>query len=76
MDTIELIDENGELKKFKIIDTFGVDDYDYAALSPYDDERIMILQIINENGEINFKSIDDQNELNEIIEVYEQMKRG
>lgn len=36
---------------------------------------ILIVEVINEADEVIFKSIEDQNQLNEIIEFYEEMKR-
>lgn len=75
MDSIFLLDENNNEVEFNIIDTFGIDDKNYAALQEPDDDMILIVEVINEDDSLIFKSIEDQNELNEIIEFYEDMKR-
>ena len=75
MNSIFLLDENNNEVEFNIIDTFGIDDKNYAALKKIGDDMIMILEVYNTNDLINFKTIEDSNELNEIIEFYEEMKR-
>ncbi|WP_099320701.1 DUF1292 domain-containing protein [Anaerococcus sp. Marseille-P3625] len=74
MDNIILYDENNNEVKFNIIDTFGVDDKNYCALQKDNDDMILIMEVINNDKEVLFKSISDQKELDEIIELYEQMK--
>lgn len=74
MDNIILYDENNNEVKFNIIDTFGVDDKNYCALQKDNDDMILIMEVINNDKEVLFKSIDDQKELDEIIELYEQMR--
>ncbi|MCW6678053.1 DUF1292 domain-containing protein [Anaerococcus sp. NML200574] len=75
MDSIFLLDENNNEVEFNIEDTFGIDDNNYAALKNPIDDMILIVEVINEADEVIFKSIEDQNQLNEIIEFYEEMKR-
>ena len=75
MNSIFLLDENNNEVEFNIVDTFGIDDKNYAALRKIGDDMIMILEVYNTNDLINFKTIEDSNELNEIIEFYEEMKR-
>ena len=74
MDSIFLLDEDNNEVEFNIIDTFGIDDKNYAALREVDDDMILLVEIIVVGDVINFKSIDDQKELDEIIEFYEDMK--
>lgn len=74
MDNIILYDEDNNEVKFNIIDTFGVDDKNYCALQKDNDDMILILEVINNDKEVLFKSIDDKKELDEIIELYEQMR--
>ena len=74
MDSIFLYDEDNNEVEFNIIDTFGVDDKNFCALQQFDDELIMIMEVINNGDEVLFKSIDNQDELNEIIKLYEEMK--
>lgn len=74
MDSITLYDEDNNEVEFNIIDTFGVDDKNYCALQQYDDELIMIMEVINDEEQVVFKSIENQEELDEIISLYEEMK--
>lgn len=75
MDSIFLLDENNNEVEFNIIDTFGIDDKNYAALEEIGDDMIMIVEVKNSDDIITFKTIEDQKELDEIIDFYEQMKR-
>ena len=75
MDSIFLLDEDNNEVEFNILDTFGIDDKNYAALKEVDDDMILLVEIIVVGDVINFKSIEDQKELDEIIEFYEDMKR-
>ena len=75
MDSIFLLDENNNEVEFNILDTFGIDDKNYAALKEVDDDMILMVEIEIVGDVINFKSIEDQKELDEIIGFYEEMKR-
>ena len=75
MDSIFLLDEDNNEVEFNIIDTFGIDDKNYAALEQVGDDMIMIVEVYNTSDVISFKTIEDQKELDEIIEFYEEMKR-
>lgn len=77
MDKIELMDESGNVEEFQVIDTFGMDDNDYAVLMPVadDDEATMILRIeYDSNGELILVSIEDDAEFEDAVEVYEELK--
>lgn len=74
MDKIILTDENNKEVEFNIIDTFGVDDKDYAVLEPIEEDFLLIYEIIKNDGNISFKTIDNDRELDEIIKIYENMK--
>ncbi|WP_058990407.1 DUF1292 domain-containing protein [Anaerococcus rubeinfantis] len=74
MDKIILTDENNKEVEFNIIDTFGVDDKDYAVLEPLNEDFLLIYEIIKNDDTINFKTIDNDRELDEIIRIYENMK--
>ena len=75
MDSIFLLDENNNEVEFNIIDTFGIDDKNYAAIEEIGDDMIMIVEVKISDDIITFKTIEDQKELDEIIDFYEQMKR-
>lgn len=77
MDKIELIDESGNIEEFQVIDTFGMDDNDYAVLMPVKDyeDSTMILRIeYGVDGELVLVSIEDDNEFEDVVEVYEELK--
>lgn len=78
MSTIVLYDESGNPLRFQVLDVFGMDDQDYAVLLPETDPEAStyILRIEqDENGEPVFVGIDDDDELDEAIEIYEELKR-
>lgn len=75
MDKISLFDEDNNEIEFHIVSTFGVDDKDYAALEPVGEDFVVIFEMIKNDGEVSFKSIEDSEELDEIIEIYEQLER-
>ena len=74
MNSIVLYDEDNNEVEFELIDTFGVDEANYAALKQIDDDLILMVELIESDGEVIFKSIEDQDELDEIIALYEDMK--
>lgn len=74
MDNLILLDEDNNEVEFEILDTFGVDEANYAALKQVEDELILIVEVIEKNNEIELKSIEDQDLLDELIEIYEEMK--
>ena len=74
MDKIILTDENNKEVEFNIIDTFGVDDKDYAVLEPIDEDFLLIYEIIKNDNAISFKTIENDKELDELIRIYENMK--
>jgi hypothetical protein len=75
MDNIILLDKDNKEVEFKILKTFGVDDKDYAALEPIGEDYIVILEMVKKNDEIEFYFIEDQDELDEVIEIFEQLER-
>lgn len=75
---IVLLDEMGNKKEFQVLATFGLDDIDYAALLPLDDIEALtyLLRIeYDELGEPILVGIDDEDELEEVIEVYEEIQK-
>ena len=62
MNKIILTDENNNEVEFNLIDTFGVDDKDYAVLEPIDEDFILIFEMMKSK------------ELDEIVKIYEEMK--
>ena len=77
-DKIMLLDEFGKEQEFIILATFGLDDVDYAALLPADDMEGLtyILRMETEdNGELVLTGIDDDEELQDAIDVYEEIQQ-
>lgn len=74
MDKIILLDEENNEVEFEILDTFGVDEANYAALKQNGDDLILIVEVIENNGEVEFRTIEDEDLLDEIIGIYEEMK--
>lgn len=75
---IFLLDELGVEQEFIILATFGLDDEDYAALMPADDieSPTYILRMeTDENGDMLFAGIDDDEELEDAIAAYEEMQK-
>ncbi len=77
-DKIMLLDEFGKEQEFIILATFGLDDVDYAALLPVDDMEGLtyILRMeTQEDGELVLTGIDDEEELQDAIDVYEEIQQ-
>ncbi len=75
---IVLLDELGNEIEFKVLATFGLDDIDYAALLPIDDIQGLtyLLRIeYNDDGDPMLVTIDDDEELEEVINVYEEIEK-
>ena len=76
MEKIVLLDEMDVEQEFELLATFGLDDYDYAALMPLDesDKDTYILRIEHDdNGDIILVGIEDNEELNDVILAYESL---
>ena len=56
-----------------LLDTFGVDDKDYAALLDEEVEELYIFEIETEGDEAVFYPIEDDKELDEILAVYAEL---
>ena len=74
MERFEAYDENVKKIIFELVETFGMNDSEYAVLNSEDDVNTYILKIIyDKDGNINLEGIDDE-ELSDAIEVYEELK--
>lgn len=77
-DKIVLLDEMGNRIEFQLLATFGLDDFEYAALLPVDDMESLtyLLRIeYDEEGEPILVGIDDDDELKDVIKVYEEIQK-
>lgn len=68
---IELSDGT-DIVKFQILDTFSIDEKNYAALLDEEDQ-LYILEVEEENNEMVFKSIDDEDEFDDILSLYNEL---
>ena len=85
MDIILLYDEDGNESEFEVVATLEVEENEYAILLPRDDSRdpeaeevdeAYVLRIEqDENGEYILTCIYYENELNMVIEAYEELVR-
>ena len=74
MERFEAFDENGKKIIFELVETFGMNEREYAVLNSKDDINTYILKIVyDKEGNINLEGIDDE-ELSDAIEVYEELK--
>ena len=74
MERFEAFDENGKKIIFELVETFGMNDSEYAVLNSNNDVNTYILKIIyDKDGNINLEGIDDD-ELSDAIEIDEELK--
>ncbi len=73
-DVVELLDENGVPTLFNIIANLELDGQEYAILSNVDDdEDVMIFRVSEENAEFVFETLEDEEELNAVIDAYNEL---
>ena len=71
---VELINEDGKVERLVLEASFHLDDVQYAVLREENSEEGMIYSVDEtEDGEMIFNIIEDEEELNEVIEIYEAM---
>lgn len=70
--SVELINDRGEVEKLLIEASFHIDDVQYAILREENSDVGMVYSVEqNKNGEVSFNIVDDKDELEEVIEIYE-----
>ena len=77
-DNVTLVDENGKETKFEIVDSLVTDNNEYFALIPTetaenlseDDGELVILKVVEENGEEFLEPIEDDEEYESIAEIF------
>lgn len=76
-DIVVLIGEDGEEVEFEHLDTIELDGKEYVILLPMDEQEneevdeVVILKVDqNEEGEDSFVTVDDEDELNKVFEVF------
>ena len=76
-DIVTLVDENGVENEFEIVDSLVTDNNEYFALIPTetaenidsDDGELVILKVVEENGEEFLEPIEDDDEYESIAEI-------
>lgn len=80
-DLVSVIDENGVEHVFEELDRIETDTAKYVALLPVydeaeeildDDGELIILKVIEEDGETYLEPIEDDNEFDEIGKIFEE----
>ena len=76
LDYITLFDEDGNEEKMEVIDFFKIEDLnqEYIVVTPADidiDEAYFLKRIVDENGDVTYETIDDEEEFNIVAETYE-----
>ena len=80
-DLVTVLDDEGNQHQFEIIDAIETDDGRYVALLPvYEnpsemvdgDGELVILAVVEENGEEVLVPIEDDKEFDEIAEIFEE----
>lgn len=81
LDIVSVTDEDGVEHIFEELDRIETDDARYVALTPYydetaeildDDGELIILKVIEEDGETYLEPIEDEDEFDEIGEIFEK----
>ncbi|WP_300410511.1 DUF1292 domain-containing protein [Lagierella sp.] len=79
MEIIELYNEDNEIEEYYLQDSFGIEDEDYVVLKSIDkeDEMNYIYKThTNDKGELIFEGIESDKELNDIVEIYLELKEN
>ena len=80
-DLVSVLDDEGNEHQFEILDAIETDDGRYVALLPVyydaeeaieDDGELVILQVIEENGEDLLTPIEDDTVFDEIAGIFEE----
>ena len=80
-DLVSVIDENGVEHVFEELDRIETDTAKYVALLPVyddaeeiidDDGELIILKVCEEDGETQLEPIEDDNEFNEVGQIFEE----
>ena len=78
-DLVSLSDDEGNEYNFEVLDSFDENDTQYVAMTPYSDEgeldeemdgSLVIMKVIEENGENYFVEIEDDDEYERIANEF------
>ena len=83
-DIVSVVDEDGVEHSFEELDRIETDDARYVALTPVydeaqdildDDGELIILRVVEEDGETYLEPIEDDDEFDEIGKIFEDRLR-
>lgn len=78
-DLVSLSDDEGKEYNFEVLDSFDENDTQYVAMTPYDDENeldeeidgsLVIMKVVEEDGENYFVEIEDDDEYERIANEF------
>lgn len=78
-DLVSLSDDEGNEYNFEVLDSFDEDDTQYVAMTPYAEEdevdeeldgSLVIMKVVEENGENYFVEIEDDDEYERIANEF------
>ena len=80
-DIVSIVDEEGKEHVFEELDRIETDNGRYVALLPIpenpkkpseEDDALILLKVIEENGEIYLTPIEEDDEFNEVGQIFEE----
>ncbi|WP_368487742.1 DUF1292 domain-containing protein [Clostridium sp. BJN0013] len=75
--SLMLEDENGDKVKFQVVTKFDIEDKEYIIVVPEenkDSKEAIVLKIVEEgNGSEMLVTVEDEDEFNQVSEVYEAL---
>ena len=77
---IEVLDEDGKLIKFELLDIIEYNSNEYGLLKPIspiddiEDGEVALMKLIEENDEYTFEVIEDDDEFEEIVDYMEALE--
>ncbi len=77
-DILTLVDDDGVEHEFEVVDTLNTEENEYFALVPTEDAdnvsdedgELVILKVVEENDEEFLEPIEDEDEFNQISEIF------
>lgn len=73
MDIIYITLDDGTELECSVIGTFEVDDFEYIALVPLDDDQLLLYRYEEDENGIELSNIDDEEELDIVYEAFYEL---
>ena len=68
--TLDLVLDDGKEMKCEVIGIFDVEDKEYIALLPLDDDKVLLYSYEEEGDELNLDNIEDDEEFKKVSETF------